>query len=211
MKTQISIYLCILLAAVTFTCDRTQYATIGTEYGDFKIMLYDSTPEHRDNFVKLAKEGFYDGTLFHRIVPGFVVQGGDPDSKTATAGQALGAGGPGYTLPPEIGAPHIFGAVAAARRNTPDKRSNGSQFYIVTGRPVDDALLDAIEQQKKISYNEAQRQLYKELGGTPSLDQEYTVFGEVIEGMEVVERIVALERDQFNRPLTDVPMTVKMN
>ncbi|MEL6866402.1 MAG: peptidylprolyl isomerase, partial [Bacteroidota bacterium] len=180
------IFAAFLVLALSFSAcnqdDRT-HAMIETEFGNMKIVLYDETPVHRDNFTKLAREGFYDGTLFHRIIKGFMIQGGDPESKTAEAGQQLGGGGTGYTLDPEIGSPHIKGTLAAARLGdhvNPAKKSSGCQFFIVQGSPQSDAQLDFFEKQKNIKYNETQRRLYKEKGGYPSLDMEYTVFGEVV-------------------------------
>lgn len=175
-----------------------------TDMGNIRLLLYPETPRHSENFAKLVKEGYYDGTLFHRVIPAFMIQGGDPDSKGAAAGQMLGSGGPDYLIDHEIGAPHLSGTLAAARTNNPQKASSGSQFYIVTGIRQSDATLDQIERQKGIKYNETQRQLYKERGGRPDLDQEYTVFGEVIEGMKVVEAISQVATGQANRPTKDV-------
>lgn len=188
-------------------------AVIETDLGNIKIKLYDSTPKHRDNFIKLAKEGYYDGTLFHRVITGFMVQGGDPDSKTAAQGQLLGQGGPGYTIDAEIGAPHFRGALAAARQGdqvNPQKASSGSQFYIVQAGPVADQMLTQIEQQKGIKYTPEQRKIYLEQGGTPFLDKDYTVFGEVVEGMDVVDKIAAQPVDQASRPNQDIKMKVKL-
>ena len=179
-------------------------ATIQTTVGDIEVMLYPETERHTANFIKLAEEGFYDGTLFHRVMPGFMIQGGDPDSKGAAPGQQLGMGGPGYELEEEIGAPHIYGALAAARTLNPEKRSSGSQFYIVTGELMQDRDLDQIARIKNITYSEAQREAYRTLGGRPDLDQDYTVFGEVTSGMDVVEAIAEMETDGVNRPLEDV-------
>lgn len=200
------------LAMILSSCgqDEHRYAVIETAYGDMKVMLYNTTPKHRDNFIKLAEEGFYDGTLFHRVMEGFMIQGGDPDSKTAKPNQMLGMGGPGYQLDPEIGAPHIRGALAAARPPNPQKRSSGSQFYIVHGRPVNDAMLDQLEQEKGIKYNEAQRELYKTEGGTPMLDNDYTVFGELVEGFEVLDKIATVPTGPGNRPVRNIEMTVRM-
>jgi len=203
----------IFLAAATFTaCNSPSEPTVAieTRLGTIKVLLYDSTPKHQENFLKLAEEGFYDSTLFHRVIPGFMIQGGDPDSRSASPGQRLGMGGPGYKIDAEIGAPHIRGALAAARDGNPEKRSSGSQFYIVTGRPLTDQDLNAIEQQKGITYNEAQRELYKEMGGTPQLDQDYTVFGEVIEGMDVVDAIAQEARDRADRPFQNVRMSMRV-
>lgn len=180
-------------------------ALIETNFGDITVVLYDETPIHRDNFVKLvSEEQFYDGTLFHRVIPGFMIQGGDPSSIGAPPGKGLGGGGPGYQLDPEIGAPHLRGTLAAARTSNPQKRSSGSQFYIVTGQVQSSATLDRYEQQKGIKYNETQRETYMTVGGTPQLDMEYTVFGEVVSGMEIVDRISATETGHADRPVEDV-------
>jgi peptidyl-prolyl cis-trans isomerase B (cyclophilin B) len=199
-------YLLPLLFLTLTACqsDTTTRATIYTNRGEIDILLYDDTPRHTKNFVRLAEEGFYTGTLFHRVVPGFMIQGGDPLSKDATPMADLGMGGPGYELDPEIGAPHIRGAIAAARSNNPEKRSNGSQFYIVTGQLMADNDLNQIERIKSIKYSEAQREAYRPLGGRPDLDQDYTVFGEVTAGMDVVEEIAEVDVNGRARPLEDV-------
>lgn len=185
------------------TGDGNTYALIKTNMGDVKVLLYNETPLHKDNFVKLANEEFYNGTLFHRVIPNFMIQGGDPLSKDAAPGTMLGGGGPGYLIDHEIGAPHLRGALAAARTNNPAKQSSGSQFYIVTGQKQSAATMDQFEKMKGIKYNEAQRKAYMEEGGRPDLDQEYTVFGEVISGMEVVDKISAMATGAQNRPVED--------
>lgn len=203
-----SLFLLLLPMLLFLGCNSgPQYVLIETNMGNIKVMLYPETPRHTENFVKLVNEGYYDGTLFHRVIPSFMIQGGDPDSKNSTAGQPLGGGGPGYTIPHEIGAPHIRGALAAARTNNPEKASSGSQFYIVTGLRQSDATLDQIERQKGIKYNETQRQLYRERGGRPDLDNEYTVFGEIVKGIEIAEAISQLPGNPANRPNQDVVMT----
>lgn len=158
--------------------------------------------------MKLVKEGFYDGTTFHRIVPGFVIQGGDPNTRKNSDAGTAGAGGPGYKIPAEIGAPHIYGAVGMARRDNPEKKSNGSQFYIVTGRKRTKGELQQIQRQKGITYSDKEIKLYLELGGTPTLDGEYTVFGRVIDGMDVVEKIQAAKLK--NPQLPPVYMKAKL-
>lgn len=188
-------------------------AIIETDFGNIKVKLYDSTPKHKENFVKLANDGFYDGTLFHRVKSGFMVQGGDPDSKSAQPGQQLGMGGPGYQIDAEIGELHYRGVLAAARLggpSNPEKKSSGSQFYIVQAGPVPEAQLNQIEQQKGMKYPPEQRQRYLQAGGTPFLDGDYTAFGEVIEGMEVVDKIANAPKDQFDRPQQDIKMKVRM-
>ena len=193
--------------------DGFTYAVISTEYGDMKVKLYNSTPQHRDNFIKLAQEGFYDDLLFHRVIQGFMIQGGDPDSKTATPNQMLGQGGPGYTIPAEIGALHFKGALAAARlgdQMNPERNSSGSQFYIVDGKPLTEENMDNLVQNFGKTYTPEQRQRYLEVGGSPVLDGEYTVFGEVVEGLDVIDKIAAVPTGQANRPVRDVRMTVKL-
>ena len=239
---------------------------IKTDYGNIKVRLYDQTPRHRDNFIKLTEEGFYNGVLFHRVIKEFMIQGGDPDSKNAKPGEQLGNGGPGYKLPAEIRFPELFhkkGVIAAARegdRVNPEKKSSGSQFYIVQGKKFTDEQLDKVEHrvnlmrkqqinykltsqykdsllalqqeqkfddfyamQKKIqklteeelnknifSFPENIREVYKTIGGTPHLDSNYTVFGEVIEGLDVIDSIAAVQTDQYDRPVKDIRMTVEV-
>lgn len=229
-----------------------------TTMGPIKIKLYDDTPQHRDNFIKLVKEGFYDGVLFHRVIDGFMVQTGDPNSKEAQPGQRLGDGDPGYTLPAEIVYPkhyHKYGAIAAARTGdnvNPERRSSSSQFYIVTGRKATATQMghmaeQAVMGERQKLFNELSRQHmdsiramydrqdregveklrrelidtvekqiparplpeqmaqdYMNLGGTPHLDNQYTVFGEVISGMETVEKIQKAETDGSDRPKEDI-------
>lgn len=239
---------------------------IKTNYGDIVVKLYNETPQHRDNFLKLVKDGFYNGTLFHRVIDGFVIQGGDPDSKNAKAEAQLGNGGPGYTIPAEFNPNliHKKGALSAARLSdqvNPKKESSGSQFYIVTGKTYTEEQLKAMTQRKEQEtknqifseilndpknaelkkrvdlymkvgnqqelnfilqnlapqveelykerggrYTEEQIKTYSELGGTPHLDGSYTVFGEVIEGMDVVMKISKVETGKADRPVEDVEM-----
>lgn len=186
---------------------------IETDYGKIEILLFDKTPQHRDNFIKLVKEGYYDGMLFHRVINKFMVQGGDPDSKTAAAGQQLGMGGPGYTIPAEFVREyiHIKGAIAAARTGdaaNPQKRSSGSQFYIVQGTSVQKQMLDVIQSRYLINYTEEERQLYQTVGGTPHLDTQYTVFGRVVSGLDVLDKIAAEPVAPGDRPLKDLKMKV---
>jgi len=185
---------------------------IETDYGNMKVSLYDSTPLHRDNIKKLAKEGYYDGTLFHRVIPGFMIQGGDPNSKGASPQQRLGSGGPDYRLDAEIGAYHFKGTLAAARTGAgnPEKKSSGSQFYIVQGRPVNATNLEKMGANKGITYSAEDKARYAKDGGAPNLDGEYTVFGEVIEGMEVIDKIAAVQIGGSDRPVEDVTMKVKV-
>lgn len=185
-------------------------AVISTEFGDMTVVLYNSTPKHRDNFVKLVNEGFYDSLLFHRLRPNFMIQGGDPMSKDASPGMKLGGGTVGYEIDPEIGAPHLRGALAAARTPNVEKKSSGCQFYIVVGKKLTEQDLLGFELSKNIKYNDTQRKIYLEEGGYPYLDMDYTVFGEVIMGMDVADKISRVERDQNDRPVEDVRMTIKM-
>jgi cyclophilin family peptidyl-prolyl cis-trans isomerase len=181
-----------------------------TTKGTLVIRLSDSTPLHRNNFLKLVNQHFYDGILFHRVMSQFMVQAGDPKSKTARPGEALGQGNLGYTVPAEM-RPYLFhkkGALAAAR--TPDeinptRESNGSQFYLVHGRIYSEDELNSVETRLNgYKIPEAHREVYKTLGGTPSLDQKYTVFGEVIKGIAVIDSIAAVTTGERNRPVEDV-------
>lgn len=181
-----------------------------TSMGDIVIRLSDSTPLHRDNFLKLVKTHFYDSVLFHRVIQNFMIQGGDPDSKTAPSGKPLGNGGPSYRVPAEF-RPTLFhkkGVIAAARDNNPEKASSGSQFYLTQGKVFTDAGLDSVETYRlKRKIPAEQREVYKTLGGVPHLDQNYTVFGEVIKGIEVIDRIAAVATSKGadrDRPLENV-------
>ena len=181
-----------------------------TSKGTLVIRLSDSTPLHRDNFIKLVNQHFYDGILFHRVMSQFMVQAGDPKSKTAKPGEALGQGGPGYAVPAEFrsGMFHKKGALAAAR--TPDeinptRESNGSQFFLVHGRVYNDEDLNQVEARLNgYKIPAAHREVYKTIGGTPSLDTKYTVFGEVIKGINVIDSIAAVPVGERNRPVEDV-------
>lgn len=180
-----------------------------TTAGVIKIKLYDNTPEHRDNFIKLAEEGFYDGLLFHRVINKFMIQGGDPDSKDAPAGKRLGMGGPGYQVTAEINAEnhHVRGALSAARQGdavNPEKKSSGSQFYIVHGKPVSKQELQVMESRKGITYSDEVKNVYQTVGGVPFLDQEYTVFGIVEEGLDIIDSIATTATDSYDRPVEDV-------
>lgn len=256
--------------------DNRSKVLIHTDFGDIKIVLYDETPKHRDNFLKIVKNGSLDSTLFHRVIKGFMIQGGDPDSKHAKPGTMLGNGDLGYTIPAEIH-PNLYhkrGALAAARQGddvNPNRESSASQFYLVEGQVYTDSTLDALirtrmdqpvkqkifdqfinkpenagikagfiraQQRAMTTHNPdsinfysaminpiidaefektphrvitpEQRKTYTTFGGTPFLDGGYTVFGEVIDGMEVVDVIASQPRDRNDRPLRDVRMTVKI-
>lgn len=186
-----------------------------TSFGNMLIKLSNATPEHQANFLKLADEDFYNGLLFHRVINGFMIQGGDPNSRNAQANQRLGTGGPGYTIPAEIKDTlvHVKGALAAARtpdQVNPEKRSSGSQFYIVHGGPVKEDMLKTIGARAGINYRGRQLEQYLELGGYPPLDNNYTVFGHVIEGMEVIDKIAASRVDRANRPQEDIKMKISV-
>ncbi|MDO5572139.1 MAG: peptidylprolyl isomerase [Bacteroidales bacterium] len=240
---------------------------IKTTLGDIVIELYNDTPLHRDNFLKLAKEGFYSGTIFHRVIKDFMIQGGDPDSKGAPKDKSLGTGGPGYTVPAEIVYPKYFhkrGALAAARQGdgvNPEKASSGSQFYIVWGQKYSDGKLKDLDRQLSamkersifdklvgerrkeimdlrrakdqdglyqlqeelialtkaemaeavdISLTAEQKEAYKNLGGTPHLDNQYTVFGEVVKGLDIVEKIQNASTASADRPKEDIIMEVSV-
>jgi cyclophilin family peptidyl-prolyl cis-trans isomerase len=184
-----------------------------TDSGVMIIKLYDSTPLHRDNFVKLVKEGFYDSLLFHRVIQGFMIQGGDPKSKNAPAGIMLGDGGGDMDrIPAEFRRSliHKKGVLAAARDGNPQKASSACQFYIVEGKTMSDADLNMIENSKGIKYTPAQRLVYSTTGGTPFLDMEYTVFGEVESGLEVINKISSVPKDGTDRPLGDIRMKIEL-
>lgn len=186
-------FVCLMGAVLMSSCavlssgpkGKEELVTITTPQGEIKLILFEDTPQHKENFLKLAREGYYDGTTFHRVIDGFMIQGGDPNSKDDNP-RNDGAGNPGYTVPEEINPnhKHVFGAVAAARLSdqiNPERSSSGSQFYIVENRE-----------------------------GTPILDEAYTVFGQVVDGLEVVEKIAEQPKDGRDRPLSDVKMEVKV-
>jgi cyclophilin family peptidyl-prolyl cis-trans isomerase len=194
--------------------DRKRDVELYTSAGNIILRLYDSTPLHRDNFLKLVKAHYYDSILFHRVIKNFMIQSGDPNSKTAVAGQPLGNGGPGYMVPAEF-RPSLFhkkGVLAAARTGddvNPEKQSSASQFYIVQGRRFTDRELDSVEVVRLKGYKLPleHREIYKTIGGTPQLDQNYTVFGEVVKGLDVVDTIAGTATSKEvdkDRPLQDI-------
>ena len=211
------------MMSMSFTVNENEetMVLIATSFGDMKLKLYNDTPQHRDNFVKLVSEGYYNGSLFHRVMKDFMIQGGDPQSKGAAPGQQLGTGGPGYTIPAEILHNHIHkkGALAAARqpdRVNPEYASSGSQFYIVEGRISDPSATLTIEERRNLnlpaeqkwSYTDDQVNAYATIGGAPHLDGTYTVFGEMIEGFDVLDAISVAATDRMSRPTVDIPMEV---
>ncbi|MEN8156429.1 MAG: peptidylprolyl isomerase [Bacteroidota bacterium] len=188
---------------------------IETIHGEMLIRLYDETPAHRDNMLKLIREGYYNDQLFHRVIKDFMVQGGDPHSAGAERGQRLGQGGPGYTIPAEFNHNlyHKKGALAAARqgdRINPEKASSGSQFYIVQGKVFTADILKKMEQNRFAPFTPGEIETYTTIGGTPHLDGSYTVFGEVVEGLEVVDLIATSPTDSNNRPLEDVVYRISL-
>ena len=179
---------------------------ITTDYGDMTAVLYNETPQHRDNFVKLINEGWYEGSPFHRVMQNFMIQGGQ---------NADGRLDPGYTIPAEFvpGKYHKKGALAAARQPdqvNPEKASSGSQFYFVQGQVLTDENIDMYANRLGIEIGEQQREAYKTIGGTPHLDGSYTVFGEVIDGMDVIDKIAAVKTGGNNKPVEDVTMSIKI-
>lgn len=266
--------LTVLLATLQFPVEAQEQfmdetVVISTSLGEIQLKLYKDTPLHSYNFIKLAKQGFFDSTLFHRVIEGFMIQGGDPDSKDALPGVELGNGGPGYDIPAEILPNHMHtrGALAAAREDdkvNPKRLSSGSQFYIVQGKKYSDPELDMVEKkqnslakqqifvtimdrpenlalrndffsadakadsvhfkflldtlnkmidkeyalQTPLTISTEKRAIYKTTGGAPHLDGKYTIFGEVIKGMDVVDKIAAAKRDKNDRPLEDISMKI---
>ena len=206
--------LLLILGAATGAMCKHRKVKVITPYGTMIIMLYDQTPLHRDNFIKLVRQHFYDSLLFHRVINTFMIQGGDPESKHAQTGMMLGNGENGYTVPAEfqLDLYHRRGVLAAARDENPARASSGCQFYIVQGKKWTDAELDKLEQTRlggrKIPVD--QREIYKTAGGTPQLDQRYTVFGQVVKGLDVIDKIATVKTDGNNRPVADVPMKIRV-
>lgn len=195
-----------LLLSLTFGAFAQKYKFImKTDQGTIEGILYNKTPQHRANFIALAKKGYYDGLLFHRVIPNFMIQGGDPDSRNAKPGAMLGNGGPATRIPAEFVYEyyHKRGALAAARDNNPDKASSGSQFYIVEGKKYTAADLAKMEIDGGKKIADAHKKMYETQGGTPFLDGNYTVFGEVTKGMDAVDKIVNQKRDRADRPEMD--------
>lgn len=186
---------------------------ISTDSGNIIVKLSDSTPLHRDNMIKLIKQGFYDSLLFHRVIPQFMIQGGDPGSKYAQPGTRLGSGGDTMKRIPAEFNPALYhkkGVLAAARDGNEQKASSACQFYLVEGKLYSDDQLNMQEQQKGFKYSPEQRKMYTTVGGTPQLDAAYTVFGEIESGVEVISKISAVPRDGANRPLGDIRMKIEI-
>ena len=219
MKRILLIFGMVLLAMTGIRAQ--QRVKIHTTMGDIVVKLYDETPIHRDNFLKLVREGYYDGTLMHRVIRGFMIQGGDPNSKGAAPDKMLGGGSPDYTLEAEIreGLYHKRGALAAARKDdsiNPERRSSGSQFYIVWGRTFTPRQMEYLVERMKAENPDTegmtpeQREVYATYGGTPHLDGKYTVFGEVVEGLDVVEKIQNVPTNSADRPLEDIVVSMEV-
>lgn len=200
--------------AVQSAKPKHQYVRIKTDKGECVVMLYNQTLKHRDNFVKIVADGTLSGTLFHRVIKDFMIQGGDPDSKTAKPEQALGDGDLAYKVDAEFRDSlfHKKGVLAAARDNNPEKASSACQFYLAQGKVFTDEQLNTLEQTRlkgrKIPVS--QREIYKTLGGIPHLDQNYTVYGEVVKGIEMIDAIAAVKTGPADRPLEDVRMEVTL-
>jgi peptidyl-prolyl cis-trans isomerase B (cyclophilin B) len=189
---------------------------IETSFGNITIKLYNETPRHRDNFLKLAREGYFDNQLFHRVINGFMIQGGDPNSVNAKPGVMLGQGGPGYSIPAEFNPLfyHKKGALAAARKPdsvNPQKSSSGSQFYIVQGTVLNAAQLnEMVKKGVHATFTSQQIKDYTTIGGAPHLDGSYTVFGEVTEGLQIIDKIAATPVNSYDRPLQDIKYKIKI-
>jgi len=186
--------------------------TIKTEQGTMHVILFDETPKHKANFIKLVKDKFYDGLLFHRVIEGFMIQGGDPESRDAKADVTLGKGENGYRVPAEF-SPKLFhqkGALAAARDNNPAKESSGCQFYIVQGKKWNKADLAKQVARATRKVTEEQKAVYETVGGTPHLDGSYTVFGQVVDGIDVIDKITSYPRNDRDRPEKNIAMKVSV-
>lgn len=218
------IYLIVLTMLITpdrvaqsqdLVSDSNQRIKISTSMGDMVFKLYNETPAHRDNMIKLINEGFFTDQLFHRVIKDFMIQGGDPQSAGAEPGVRLGNGGPGYTVPAEFNENlfHKKGALAAARQGdqvNPEKASSGSQFYLVQGRVFTEEELQLLRERGMDKISEEAAEVYRTIGGTPHLDGAYTVFGEIVEGMDVLDRISEVPTDRFDRPVEDVVYSISL-
>jgi len=198
---------------IMITTPEKSLVEIQTPYGNLIVELFDDTPQHKQNFLELTRKGFYDNLLFHRVIDGFMIQGGDPQSRDAGPNTQLGVGGPGYQIPAEFdpGHKHIKGALAAARQSdavNPEKKSSGSQFYIVHGSQVSRENLSMFSRRNQITYNEEEMEAYEKHGGTPFLDGQYTVFGQVIKGFEVIDKIAQTPTGPADRPNENITMKI---
>lgn len=198
---------------VVVTSPKITMIEIQTDYGNMIVELFDDTPKHKENFLELIRKNFFDDLLFHRVIDGFMIQGGDPQSRDAAPNARLGAGGPGYQIDAEMdaGHKHVKGALAAARQGdavNPEKKSSGSQFYIVHGGPVKENDLKVFGQRNQLTYAENEIASYEENGGTPFLDGQYTVFGRVLKGLDVIDKIAAARTGQGDRPEENITMKI---
>lgn len=213
MKKVLIILFAFAISFSSFAQKKDYVFTIETDKGKLHLVLYDETPLHKANFIKLVKSKFYDGLLFHRVIEGFMIQGGDPNSKKAKPGERLGGGGDDMErIPFEYNEKlyHKKGVIAAARDGNPEKKSSASQFYLVQGKKLSDEELNAIEKRNSITYTPEQRDIYKTLGGVPRLDKNYTVFGEVIGETKVIDEIAKVKKDASDRPLEDQKMKISV-
>ncbi len=216
----ISINLFAQKAVTKNTTTKERLVEISTDYGVMIVRLYNETPLHRDNFIKLVQQGFYDSLLFHRVIKGFMIQGGDPTSKRADSLAMLGDGSaPGNERIPAEFRNNFFhkkGALAAARDGNPEKASSNCQFYLVQGKKMDSAQLNQVYEQRikpnapNFVYSKQQKEIYERIGGTPFLDQNYTVFGEVISSLNVIDKIANVQTRTMDRPTKDVRMKIRM-
>ncbi len=206
MKKVIVIFMMsMFLGSMSYSQNETMFV-IHTDYGDMTGMLYNDTPGHRDNFIKLINEGWFNGSTFHRVINNFMIQGGGKEGGTVDVG---------YTIPAEFVPEHIHkkGALAAARTGdqvNPEKRSSGSQFYIAQGKHYGDKELSDLEMRKNCEYTAEQKEIYKTVGGVAFLDYDYTVFGEIIDGLDVIDKIAAVQTARGDKPLKDVTMTIEI-
>ncbi len=216
MKKSLFIISFLLVTTVAFAQKKSKkdyLVTLKTTYGTMHMVLFDDTPLHKANFIKLVEKKFYDSLLFHRVIEGFMIQGGDPESKKAKPGDMLGSGGGNLErIPYEFKSNHVHkkGALAAARDGNPEKKSSACQFYIVQGKKLSDEELTIVASRNKMDYTNDQRADYIGIGGTPRLDNGYTVFGEVIDNLDVIDTIAKQPRDEANRPLKDVKMAMSI-
>ena len=214
MKKHFFVCTLLLFSTISFAQKKSKkdyLVTLKTKYGTTHLVLFDDTPLHKANFIKLVEQKFYDSLLFHRIIDGFMIQGGDPESKTAKPNQRLGGGGGNMERIPfefKSNRVHKKGALAAARDNNPEKKSSACQFYIVQGKKMTDEEITQVAQRNGMNYTTQQRAEYMILGGTPRLDNGYTVFGEAIDNLDLIDTIAKQPRDSADRPKEDIKMSM---
>lgn len=216
MKKQFFVCILLLISTISFAQKKSKkdyLVTLKTKYGTMHLVLFDDTPLHKANFIKLVQKKFYDSLLFHRIIDGFMIQGGDPESKMAQPNQRLGGGGGNLErIPYEFKTNHVHkkGALAAARDNNPEKKSSACQFYIVQGKKMTDDEVTFVAQRNGMDYTTQQRAEYMILGGTPRLDNSYTVFGETIDNLDLIDTIAKQSKDSTDRPQEDIRMSISV-